>query len=711
MGTSIDQISSVFFEEANELLDDLENQLLTLEENPEDQEVIGAIFRAMHTIKGSSGMFGFEEIQKFTHEIENAFDLVRSGEIPADNGLVSITLQARDHIRSMLGVEITDEIQAESEKLLALVHDYIDSHRKNSSAMESPVEKSVEKIATENAEASSGKENSWRIIFRPCRSIMMNGTRPELLVKELAEMGESTVIAFSDEIPPLSEINAEDCYLSWDIFLTTSKTEADIQSVFIFLDNESKVSIEKIDMETTLQKKLGEILVSRNNISRDEFNRIINEQKKIGQVLVESKAVTENQLHSALAEQEHLRKISQKKDENHASGASAAANQTIRVNSEKLDSLIDLVGEMVTFNARLAQLALEIQNPQLTAISELSERLVFGLRDTAMDMRMLPIGTIFSRFRRLVHDLSKQLNKDIDLNTEGAETELDKTVIEKLNDPLIHLIRNSADHGIETPEERIALGKDRQGIVTLTAKHAGGFVLITVADDGAGLNKDAIYKKALEKGLLKPDDNLSDQEIYEMIFKPGFSTNAVVTNVSGRGVGMDVVRKDIGSLGGTVSVETEAGKGSKFILKIPLTLAIIDGMLVQINERLFVIPLTNVEECVELAPENETEKLCTHITSRGDYLPCINMVKYFEMPQETKAGRQVVVVNDNESKIGIIVDSVIGNHQTVIKPLGELFKNVAGISGATILGDGSVALILDILRLSQIVKKIEMVEK
>ena len=326
MGTSIDQISSVFFEEANELLDDLENQLLTLEENPEDQEVIGAIFRAMHTIKGSSGMFGFEEIQKFTHEIENAFDLVRSGEIPADNGLVSITLQARDHIRSMLGVEITDEIQAESEKLLALVHDYIDSHRKNSSAMESPVEKSVEKIATENAEASSGKENSWRIIFRPCRSIMMNGTRPELLVKELAEMGESTVIAFSDEIPPLSEINAEDCYLSWDIFLTTSKTEADIQSVFIFLDNESKVSIEKIDMETTLQKKLGEILVSRNNISRDEFNRIINEQKKIGQVLVESKAVTENQLHSALAEQEHLRKISQKKDENHASGASAAAN-------------------------------------------------------------------------------------------------------------------------------------------------------------------------------------------------------------------------------------------------------------------------------------------------------------------------------------------------------------------------------------------------
>lgn len=696
MGTSIDQISSVFFDEANELLDDLESQLLTLEENPQDQDVIGAIFRAMHTIKGSSGMFGFEAIQKFTHEIENAFDLVRSGVLPVTDDLIAITLASRDHIRSMLGAEITEEIKAESEKILSQVHEYINKNSSSSAETTSTNNNS----ANNNSSASSGETSSavskqdstndsskttWKIAFRPCRSIMMNGTRPELLVKELTEMGEATVTAYTNEIPALSEITPENCYLSWDIILKTEKTKDDIEGVFIFLDTESKVSIEKI--ETSESSKGNEKSKSEIKDSSGEKN-------------AEAKQP---------AIQNPQQKNSESKNDSQTQNNANSSNQTIRVNSEKLDLLIDLVGEMVTFNARLAQIAQENPNSQLTAISELSERLVFSLRDTAMDMRMLPIGTIFTRFRRLVHDLARQLNKDIELVTEGAETELDKTVIEKLNDPLIHLIRNSADHGVESPEERIAAGKDKQGIVKLTARQAGGFVLITVEDNGAGLNREAIYAKALEKGLVSPEENVSDQEIYEMIFRPGFSTNKVVTNVSGRGVGMDVVRKDIGTLGGTVSIETEQGKGTKFILKIPLTLAIIDGMLVEISGKLFIIPLTNIEECVELEAENETEKLCTHITSRGDYLPCINMAKYFEMPQNTQIQRQVVVVNDNDSKIGIIVDSVIGNHQTVIKPLGDLFKNVAGISGATILGDGTVALIMDILKLSQIIKKLELV--
>lgn len=708
MGTSIDQISSVFFEEANELLDDLEGHLLTLEEDSTNQEVIGAIFRAMHTIKGSSGMFGFDAIQKFTHQVENAFDLVRNGTIPATKDLINITLESRDHIRSMLGADITPEIQAESEKLLSELHSYIDKYLDSSEES-----KGEDKTVTEEKpqeEVVPAKESTWRIIFRPARSIMKNGTRPELLVKEITEMGITSVVAFTDELPPLSEIDPEDCYLSWDIILTTTKTEDDINNVFIFLDPESKISVEKISEEDGLRKKLGEILISRNNITREELNKIIAEQKKLGELLVAKNAVTEAEVTSALVEQEHLKKISERQESQNTQKNGApvgSTQQSIRVNSEKLDQLIDLVGEMVTFNARLTQLAQETQSSQLTAVSELSERLIFGLRDTAMDMRMLPIGTIFSRFRRLVHDLSNQLNKNIELVTEGAETELDKTVIEKLNDPLVHLVRNSADHGIEMPDEREEAGKNPQGIVTLSAKHAGGFVLITVADDGAGMDKNRIMEKAIEKGLVKANETLTDQEIYEMVFKPGFSTNTVVTSVSGRGVGMDVVRRDIASLGGTVSVETEMGKGSKFILKIPLTLAIIDGMLVQINERLFVVPLTNIEECLALPAENETDKLCTHITSRGNYLPCINLATYFGMPQDSSKKRQVVVVNDNESQIGIIVDCVVGNHQTVIKPLGDLFKNVAGVSGATILGNGTVALILDILKLSQVIRLAE----
>ena len=323
-----------------------------------------------------------------------------------------------------------------------------------------------------------------------------------------------------------------------------------------------------------------------------------------------------------------------------------------------------------------------------------------------MDMRMLPIGTMFSRFRRVVHDLASDLNKKIELVTEGAETELDKTVIEKLNDPLIHLIRNSADHGIESPEERKAAGKDVTGVIKLSASHAGAFVVVSVSDDGVGIEKKKVFDKAVSRGLVQPTDILSDSEIYNLIFQPGFSTSEKVTSVSGRGVGLDVVKKDITSLGGTVSIETGEGKGSTFILKIPLTLAIIEGMLVKVGDNVYVVPLTNIEECLEFNPEKDDEgKICSHISARGQMLPYVDLRKWFEIEGDAPSYRQVVVVNDQDSKLGLVVDKVIGNHQTVIKPLGALYKNVQGLSGATLLGDGSVALILDVFKLSDVVKK------
>ena len=292
-------------------------------------------------------------------------------------------------------------------------------------------------------------------------------------------------------------------------------------------------------------------------------------------------------------------------------------------------------------------------------------------------------------------------------NTEGAETEIDKTVIEKLNDPLIHMIRNSVDHGIESPEERIAAGKNPQGTVTLSARHAGAFVLITISDDGKGLNKEKIYEKAIERGLVQPGTNPTDSEIYEMIFLPGFSTAEKVSSVSGRGVGMDVVKRDIAALSGSVSIESRPGQGTDFILKIPLTLAIIEGMMVQIGSGKYIIPLANIAECIEFKPEHdESDRICSHINARGEFLPYINMRKWFDISDEPMpSSQQVVIVHDQDSKMGIVVDKVIGNHQTVIKPLGELYKNIEGLSGATILGDSSVALILDVFKLSNVIRR------
>lgn len=696
----LDQMTEVFFEEANELLDNLEGQLLTLEEDPTNADVISAVFRAMHTIKGSAGMFGFDAVSKFTHKIENVYDMVRGGQLTVDKELISLTLTARDHIRDLLTSTDTASMQDDSQKILANFDDFVKKH--------APAQENPEDIIVKEApktEKEPEEENTWRIKFRPSRSIMLNGTRPDLLLNELRDMGKTTIVSYFQDIPPLSSMDCDKCYIYWDIILTTTKKKNDIEDVFIFLGADDKIEVEKIDMTVAEHKKLGEILVDRHSISQEQLEEILNKQKKIGEVLVEKKITTKTEVKAALAEQTHIKKVAQNQD------TLQTTSQTIRVNSEKLDQLIDLVGEMVTFNARLGQLATEINVPALVALGEQSGRLINSLRDTAMDMRMLPIGTIFSKFRRLVRDLANSLGKNIELMSEGAETELDKTVIEKLNDPLVHLIRNSADHGIELPEVRKAAGKNEQGIITLTAKHTGAFVLISITDDGAGLNKEKIINKAVEKGIIKAGETLTDNEIHELIFKPGFSTATTVTDVSGRGVGMDVVKRDISSLGGTVMVESEEGKGSSFILKIPLTLAIIEGILVEIAGCKYVIPLANINECIEFelakGKSENPDSICTHITARGNFIPCIYMRRYFNIKEEEPKSQKVAIVNDQNQKVGIIVDKVIGNHQTVIKSLGKLYKDASAISGGTILGDGTVALILDIFKLIQIVNQKE----
>jgi two-component system chemotaxis sensor kinase CheA len=439
-------------------------------------------------------------------------------------------------------------------------------------------------------------------------------------------------------------------------------------------------------------KRLGEILVERGDISSSDLKQVLEGRKFIGETLVELGLVNPRKIQSALIEQDHIKEQQNKKAADQAS--------SIRVPAEKLDYLVNMVGELVTVQSRLSQVASEGLHPQLVGIAEEVERLVSELRDTTMSIRMLPIGTTFNKFKRLVHDLSGELGKDINLVTNGGDTELDKTVIERLSDPLVHLIRNSIDHGIETPDLRLAQGKPREGTITLSATHSGANVLIEIADDGAGLNAEAIKAKAIEKGLLLPDANIPERDLFAMIFQPGFSTAQIVTSVSGRGVGMDVVKRNIDALHGKIDISSREGSGTTITLKLPLTLAIIDGLLVEIGEESFVMPLSAVEECVELKRSESSNNHGNNlIMIRGELLPYIILRDLFKIHGSTPSIEQIVTTQVDGRRIGFVVDQVIGQHQTVIKSLGRMYRNADEISGATILGNGRVVLILDLPKL------------
>lgn len=693
----IEQHIITYREEANELLTELETSLLELEEFPEDAELIGRVFRAMHTIKGSGAMFGFDEIAGFTHEVETVFDLVRNGKMAVTKQLLNLTLRARDHIKSLLNASVSgDDIdRSEGDAIIAGLKLLVPGGE----ALESV--RTVQEPAPV-AQAPAGDQKTWRIRFKPIPEIFLSGTNPIGLINELRELGTCHVIAHTDLVPRLSEMNPEHCYLYWDIILTTTRGVDAIKDVFIFCEDDCELKIDLVDDgagdAAPEYKKLGDILVERGDLSQVEMNKILSLQKRFGELAVAVGAVTPDKVQSALLEQQQVKNVRQER-------ASQETAASIRVPAEKLDQLVNLVGELVTVQAHLSQTAALQNNAEFAAIAEEVERLTEELRDTALNIRMLPIGSTFTKFKRLVRDLSQELGKEIEMETEGAETELDKTVIERLNDPLVHLIRNSIDHGIEMPEVRRAAGKPAQGTVHLGAVHSGDSVLITIRDDGAGLDRDRIRAKAVEAGLISATAELTDKEIYNLIFAPGFSTADKVTSVSGRGVGMDVVKKGIESLRGSIGITSVKGVGSTITLRIPLTLAIIESLLVRIDANYFVLPLSHVEECVELTRADINNAHGRNLANvRGAIVPYIPLREQFAISSNRPDIEQIVITSINGSKVGFVVDSVIGEHQTVIKTLGRMYRDVRGVSGATILGDGTVALILDMGVLLQVVE-------
>ncbi|MBF0142434.1 MAG: chemotaxis protein CheA [Magnetococcales bacterium] len=693
---SVEIDTSAFTEEAYELLSELEDSLLELEESPGDQELIGRVFRAMHTIKGSGAMFGFDAVAEFTHEVETVFDMARNGTISVTKELINLTLAARDQIRAILdaagGGSPANEENAQ--RIIAGLRGLVPGAGGGAAGGAAAAKGKGKKPVVEAG------PHSYRIRVKPHADIFANGTNPILLLNELREMGESRIIALTDDLPDIGALDPEQCYLSWEVFLTTEKDENAIQDVFIFVDDECDVNVRLLDREENLStdaepKKLGQILVERGDIDQEDLEEAL---QPLGDRLVDAGVVGKDQIRAALTEQQLVQEKREKKKK-------AEAATSVRVPSDKLDNLVDLVGELVTVQARLNQTSASVGDHDLQLISEEVERLTAELRDNTMSIRMLAIGTTFNKFKRLVRDLSLELGKKIEMTTEGAETELDKTVIDQLNDPLVHIIRNSIDHGVENPKDRLAAGKPEEGLIHLAAVHSGASVLISVADDGKGLDPQFLKRKAIEKGILPPDVELTDKEAYQLIFGAGFSTAEKITNVSGRGVGMDVVRKSIDALRGQIDVQSELGKGTTITLKLPLTLAIIEGLLVEIAHDFFVLPLAAVEECVELSRDRVANAHGRHVINvRDEIVPYIRIRDRFGIEGESPEIEQIVISEVDDKRVGFVVDRVIGQHQTVIKNLGKNFEHSEEFSGATILGDGTVALILDLQKMVRFVQ-------
>ncbi len=695
----MEQHIAAYREEAGELLTELETSLLELEERPDDEDLINRVFRAMHTIKGSGAMFGFEDIAAFTHEVETVFDLVRDGKMSVTRDLLDLTLKSRDHILAMLdasaGQGEVDKKQGDT--LIAGLQRLADTKKSKVTPVEIPAEQ--EEVPRSEKE----KVRIWRIRFKPKRELLLCGSNPIALLDELRSLGSCLVTAYFDDVPTLDKLAPEHCYMYWDIILTTSREEMAIKDVFIFVEDDCELKIELIDEQGLPDdkldyKRLGEILIERGDLAENQLEETLRLQKPLGELLTSKGLVSPDKINSALEEQKQVKTSRQER-------MTTEAAASIRVPAEKLDQLVNLVGEMVTVQARLTQMSNISGDTSFISIAEEVERLTSELRDTALNIRMLPIGSTFSKFKRLVRDLSQELGKQIELETFGAETELDKTVIEKLNDPLVHIIRNSIDHGIEKPEIRIAAGKPATGTIRLGAEHVGDSVVITIKDDGAGIDAEVIRKKAATLGMIPEGAELTRQEIYSYIFAAGFSTAKTITSVSGRGVGMDVVKRSIENLRGSIMVDSNLGSGTTITLKLPLTLAIIESLLVKVGESHFVLPLTAIEECVELTRADIESSHGRSLAKVRDHLiPYIILRDQFAIDGNRPEIEQIVIVMVTGMKIGFVVDFVVGEHQTVIKPLGPLYQDIKGISGATILGDGSVALILSPVDLAKMVE-------
>ncbi len=710
------QAQETFINESLDLLQEMESSLNLLSDQPDDEELINSVFRAAHTIKGSAGLFGFDDIVTFTHKTENVLDQVRAGDVQIHELLIAVLLECRDHIEAMIeaiGNEPDAELQAKSDLLVAELlkqahgEDGAEPVDMDTVVAETPVTYQASVGREENLSVES---ELWHISLRFGEDVIRNGMDPLSFLRYLSTLGEViNVVTTVDAMPAAAEMDAESCYLGMEIAFNGDTDKSALMEVFEFVAEDSLVNVmppnskisEYAELLETLKEsrgnnaRIGDLLIEVGALTQRELDQALAFQascsdetakKPLGEVLIDQHSVHPSTVNAALGKQ---KKIQERRSQE---------NKSIRVDAGRLDQLINLVGELVIAGAGAGLKAQQSGDEEMLESVSLVSRLVEEIRDRSLRLRMVQIGETFSRFNRVVRDVAKELDKSITLVIEGAETELDKSVVEKIGDPLTHLVRNAIDHGLESPQQRLAAGKPEKGTVRLNAYHDSGNIVLEVSDDGGGIDTEKVLAKAIANGVVSPDQHLSRPEILRLILEAGLTTKAEVSDLSGRGVGMDVVKKNVEALRGSIEVDSELGKGTSIRIRLPLTLSIIDGFLVGVGSASYVIPLDSVVECIEHTEDADVvrDHGGHYVSLRGEVLPFLDLRQLFDEQSREGSRENIVVVQCAGQKAGLVVDALMGEYQTVIKPLSRIFSKLSGISGSTILGSGEVAMILDV---------------
>lgn len=668
-----------FIDEALQLVESLDGLLIDAENNADKSAEIQEIFRVMHTIKGSSAMFGFTNTEQITHYLEDVYDLIRENKHELSSNIITLTFKTSDIIKSLLqnNDKLLSEIEEEYNFVLSAIKEL---------SLPFEFENSTEQnISVQSEKKDDSSEKIFYIWFKPASDVLKRGLAVPVIFDELEELGRYSGIPFINEIPSPQEFDPSEFYLAWDLFISTSAPLEDITDCFMFyMSNEYKV----IELTNTSLETNDEFL--QHCIALNQGDSNINEiQEKLDSLL------TVNNVKKHVESNHKKEPVSLNKNEKEKTNKSSNLN-TIKVDSAKLDELVNLVSDLVTLNSRLELIANKTEDEffkkTVKAVSKLSKR----FRDNALDMRLIPVKVLELKMQRLIRDVSKSLNKEVQFMVEGTKTELDKNIIARLESPLMHILRNSLDHGLESTEERIIADKPAKGVIRFIAFYSGSNVFIQIQDDGQGINPEKIKQKAIEKGLIGNEETLEKHEVFDLLFKPGFSTASSVTNISGRGVGLDVVKNEITSMRGEIDIESEVGLGTSFTIKLPLTLTIIDTLMVKVNDNRILIPR---EYIVQTHLEKNMDKQPDKIEFNDELIPVITLQEEFSDKAKELTKAYYIIVNQNDKNYALVVDKIFGEHQAVVKPLGYYNKSHNYFSGASILGDGSLALILDVTKL------------
>lgn len=675
----IDKFKAKFVEESLDNVNDLEEALFALENDMQSKDLIERIFRAMHSLKGGGAMFGFNHLSDFTHHLENIFDKVRNDKLDVTADLISLTFTAVDEIKFLLDKgDLSDKDDLDAYRAaMAKIQDFSESGG-NLRAAATP---------EEAIPVLEDGENTYLISFVPREELLQNGTNPLFLLDDIHALGEGFTIVYTHKVPTFEPLEAESNYCLWQILLTTTESLNEIKDVFIFVEDECDLSVEEVckggfEVNADIKKLISNARTSNSLIKASDLKILLKKDDPVADE-AEKKEKEEKEQKKRKQFKEH--KIS-----------------SIRVASLKIDELVNLVSELVTVQAQLSVYAEKKGESDILALAENVQKLSRQLRDNAFEISLIPMQSELMRFQRLVRDLSKDLGKEVDFVIEGGDIELDKNIIEHLTDPLLHILRNSVDHGIEMPEERVAAGKSPKGNIYFKAYHAGANVLIEVTDDGKGINVEDIRTKAVAKGIIDDAAELSDKEILNLVFMSGFSTRESVSDVSGRGVGMDVVRKKISEIRGEVSIDSEAGQGTTITLRLPLTLSIIDGLLVRVVNNQYVVPISSIEKIFALTQGQLKNSFNKVVIIDNQQIPYVDMRDVFKEEKTEVEVPQMILVKHDDKRLGLLVDEVLGEYQTVVKPLGRYLKTHEVVSGASILGDGTISLVIDTNRVLQL---------